>query len=216
MKRPFALDLYLVTDRALCAATGVEHVVGQAVAGGATMVQLRDDLTPTAALVQLARRLAELLAPLGVPLIVNNRIDVAAAAGASGIHVGQSDASPSEACRRLGHAAIVGLSITKCGQLGAVDPQVDYLGVGPIFATATKADAAPPLGLAGLAAIRARTALPIVAIGGIDPGNAGQVIAAGADGIAVVSSVCGASDPSAAARALARAVANAKRVRSPT
>ena len=211
MRRRFALDLYLVTDRRLCAAQGVERVVGEAVAGGVTMVQLRDDVTPTAELVGLARRLVGLLAPTGVPLIVNNRIEVAMAAGAAGVHVGQADASPAQVRRRLGAMSLVGLSITAPEQVGAVDPGVvDYLGVGPIFATATKADAAPPMGLDGLAAVRARSPLPIVAIGGIDRGNAAAVIAAGADGIAVVSAVCAAAEPMAAARDLAGLVAGAR------
>ena len=104
----------------------------------------------------------------------------------------------------LGHEAILGLSITDPSQLAVVDAAlVDYLGVGPIFATATKPDAAPPMGQAGLAACRSQMELPIVAIGGIDRSNAAAVIRAGADGIAVVSAVCGATDPRAAARSLA-------------
>ena len=211
MNRRFALDLYLVTDRRLCAAKGVEQVVLDAVAGGVTMAQLRDDLASTVELIGLARRLVGLLAPTGVPLLVNNRIEVAEAAGAAGIHVGQTDASPAEARGRLGPAAIVGLSITAPDQLAAVPADgVDYLGVGPVFATATKADAAPSMGLGGLAAIRAGTALPIVAIGGINRANVADVIAAGADGVAVVSAVCAAHEPQAAARELALLVASAR------
>ncbi len=210
MSRSFALDVYLITDRGLCAARGIERVVGEAVAGGATMVQLRDDHTAAAELVPLARRLVALLAPTRVPLIVNNALEIAAAAGAAGVHVGQSDASPAEARARLGPGAIVGLSITDPVQVTAVTADlVDYLGVGPIYATATKSDAALPIGPAGLAAVRARTPLPIVAIGGIDVGNVASVIAAGADGVAVVSALCAAAEPRAAARELARAVARA-------
>jgi thiamine-phosphate pyrophosphorylase len=209
MRRGFAPDLYLVTDRRLCATLGVEQVVAEAVAGGVTMVQLRDDETSTGALVDLARRLIELLTPTGVPLLVNNRIEVAAAAAAAGAHVGQADEAPARVRDRLGSAAILGLSITAPEQVAAVD-QVDYLGVGPIFATGTKADAAPPMGLAGLAAVRARTRLPIVAIGGIDRTSAASVIGAGADGIAVVSAICAAAEPMVAARDLARLVAEAK------
>lgn len=206
-----ALDLYLVTDRALCAGQGVERVVGEAVAGGVTTVQLRDDATPTGDLVELARRLVVLLAPTGVPLIVNNRLDVAVAAGAAGIHVGQSDAPPAAARARLGPEAVIGLSITDPAQVAAVPTgMVDYLGVGPIFATATKADAAPPMGLAGLAAVRTLTALPIVAIGGIGAGNAAATIAAGAEGVAVVSALCAAAEPRRAASTLAAIVARAK------
>lgn len=207
MRPAFDLRLYLVTDRAMCARRGIERVVGEAVAGGVTLVQLRDDATPALELVALARRLKQMLGQWRVPLIVNNRLAVALAAGADGAHVGQGDASPAEARARLGGRALLGLSITEPGQLARVDAAaVDYLGVGPVFATATKADAAPALGLAGLAACRAATALPIVAIGGIDLGNAAAVIAAGADGVAVVSSICAAEAPEQAARRLKDAV----------
>ena len=211
MRPHFAPDLYLITDRWLCGARGVENVVREALAGGVTMVQLRDDATPADELAALARRLVALLAPVEVPLIVNNRLEVAAAAGAAGVHVGQADASPALARDRLGPAAIIGLSITGASQLATLAADhVDYLGVGPVFATATKPDAEPPMGLAGLATVRAGTALPIVAIGGIDRTNAARVIAAGADGIAVVSAICAAPAPRDAARELAGLVAAAR------
>ena len=211
MRPRFALDLYLITDCGLCGTRGVESVVREALAGGVTMVQLRDDATPADELAALARRLVALLAPVGVPLIVNNRLEVAAAAGAAGVHVGQADASPALARDRLGPAAIIGLSITGASQLATLAADhVDYLGVGPVFATATKPDAAPPMGLAGLATVRAGTTLPIVAIGGIDRTNAARVIAAGADGIAVVSAICAAPAPRDAARELAGLVAAAR------
>lgn len=210
MRRRFALDLYLVTDHAFCAALGIERVVAEAVAGGVTMVQLRDDDTPTDELIAIARRLGAILAPTGVPLIVNNRVDVAVAA-AAGLHVGQGDLPAVTARARLGAAAILGLSITDPRQLASVDPAiVDYLGVGPIFATATKPDAAPAMGLLGLAAARAGTRLPIVAIGGLDLTNTAAAIRAGADGVAVVSAICADADPRAAARALARTVVDGK------
>jgi thiamine-phosphate pyrophosphorylase len=203
VRPPFALDLYLVTDPVLCGTRGVEAVVAEAIAGGATMVQLRDDATPDAALAALARRLVTLLKPTGVPLIVNNRVEIAIAAEAAGVHVGQAD-TPADLVRdRLGPEAIVGLSITAAGQLAAVPAgMVDYLGVGPVFATTTKSDAAPALGLAGLAEIRALTGLPIVAIGGLSAANAGPAIAAGADGVAVVSAICATASPRSAAREL--------------
>ena len=211
MRQRFALDLYLVTDRAMCAARGLERTVAEAVAGGATMVQLRDDDTPAPELVELARRLKGILAPARVPLVVNNRLDVALAAGADGLHVGQADTPPAEARTRLGPDPILGLSVTDPTQLAAVDPAlVDYLGVGPVFATSTKPDAAPAMGLSGLAATRAGIALPIVAIGGIDLSNAAAVVRAGADGVAVVSAVCGTGDPRSATAALARAVRGAQ------
>jgi thiamine-phosphate pyrophosphorylase len=195
----------------MCAARGLERTVAEAVAGGVTMVQLRDDKTPTPELIELARRLKGILAPARVPLVVNNRLDVTLGADADGLHVGQADTPPAEARARLGPDPILGLSVTDPAQLAAVDSAlVHYLGVGPIFATSTKPDAAPAMGLSGLAATRAGTALPIIAIGGIDATNAAAVIRAGADGIAVVSAICAAGDPSSAAVALARTIRDAK------
>jgi thiamine-phosphate pyrophosphorylase len=204
MRAAQALALYLVTDRAMCARQGLEHVVAEAVAGGATMVQLRDDLTPTGELIAIARRLCAALAATGTPLIVNNRLDVARAAGADGVHVGALDAPPELARAVVGRGGLVGVSVTSSARLEEIDRSlVDYLGVGPIFGTATKPNADPPIGVAGLAAIRARTSLPIVAIGGIDEDRAREVMAAGADGVAVVSAICAADDPRAAASRLA-------------
>ena len=148
---------------------------------------------------------------VGVPLVVNNRLDVALASAADGLHVGQADLAPAAAREQLGNEAILGLSITDPHQLEAVDASVvDYLGVGPVLATATKADAARPIGEAGLAVCRARTLLPLVAIGGIDHTNTASVIRAGADGIAVVSAICGAPDPRAAASLLAALIRQAR------
>jgi thiamine-phosphate pyrophosphorylase len=211
--RPVPLDLYLVTDRRLSGPRGVEAMVAAAVRGGVTSVQLRDDDTPTPDLVVLARRLEALLGPSGVPMIVNNRLDVALEVDADGVHVGQADTPVDEVRAQLGSAAILGLSITDPAQLAAVDPGgVDYLGVGPVFATGTKPDAAPAMGLDGLRACRrAAGGLPIVAIGGINATNAAEVVAAGADGVAVVSALCAADDPAAVARHLASVVREAKR-----
>lgn len=216
MRRGFELGLYLVTDRVLCGDRGVPFVVAEAVAGGVSMVQLRDDTTPSGELIVLAQVLVGQLAPQRVPLIVNNRLDVALASGAAGLHVGQTDLAPAAARAALGPTAILGLSITATAQMTAVDPAlVDYLGVGPIFATATKLDAAPAMGLVGLAACRARSRLPIVAIGGIDATNAAAVMRAGADGVAVVSAVCAATSPRAAAAELDRRIGRANREEAP-
>lgn len=195
-------SLYLVTDRAMCARLGIERVVGEAVAGGVGAVQLRDDVTGSDELVAIGRRLKALLPPV-VPLIVNNRLDVAAAIPADGAHVGQGDAPPAAARAAVGPDGIVGLSIAHPAQVAAIDGAVDYLGVGPVFATATKADAAPAIGIDGLARCRSFTDLPIVAIGGIDSGNAGAVMATGVTGIAVVSAICAAAEPRVAATELA-------------
>lgn len=203
-RRRFDPRLYFVTDPAL--GERLFDTVRAAVDGGATMVQLRDKHAGDAALTDTARRLMAILAPRRVPLIVNDRPAVAARAGADGVHVGQDDGDPAAARRIVGNAAIVGLSITATDQLAAVDPGVvDMLGVGPVFATASKPDAADPMGLEGLRAT-ATLGLPVVAIGGIDAGNAAAAIAAGAHGIAVVSAIAGAADPRRAARTLRDAV----------
>jgi thiamine-phosphate pyrophosphorylase len=208
------LSVYLVTDRQLCGARGVIETVRQAIAAGATMVQLRDPLAKTRALVEEARALAAILRPAGIPFIVDDRVDVAMAAQADGVHLGQSDMSVADARALIGRQPILGLSITALADLAASDLDgIDYLGVGPVYATATKSDAAPAMGLAGLAAVRAATSLPIVAIGGIDRANAADVIATGADGIAVVSAICAAADAGEATRHLAGLVAGAKRRR---
>jgi len=197
-------ELCLVTDRALAGGRAVAEIVAAAVKGGVTMVQLREKTAATRAFVEQARALQRLLAPLQVPLLINDRIDVALAARADGAHVGQRDMPIALARQLLGPKAIIGLSITARGELdGEGVALADYLGVGPIFAQATKLDATPPLGLDGLAEIRRATRKPIVAIGGIAAANAATVRAAGADGIAVVSAIMGAADPMAAAAALA-------------
>ena len=214
MKPPFDLSLYFITDPEFCRARGLVETVRAAVAGGATMVQLRDPVAKTRALVEAARTLVAVLRPLRVRLIINDRADVALAADADGLHVGQADLSPADARRLIGPDRILGLSITAEADLASADlAGVDYLGVGPIFATATKPDAAPAIGTAGLRAIATRVSLPIVAIGGIHAGNAGQTIGAGARGIAVVSAIAAAVDPEAAARQL-RDLVRAERIRS--
>ena len=204
---PFDLSLYLVTDPDMVRARGLTAVVAAAVRGGASLVQLRDKHAPTHELTEQATALKRLLAPLGVPLIINDRIDVAVAAGADGAHVGQEDMAPDEARRLLGPDRILGVSVSRPEEVATADPAlVDYAGVGAVFPTATKEKIAPPLGLDGLAALRARIPLPVVAIGGIGEANTAGVIAAGADGIAVVSAICAAADPEAACRRLRREI----------
>ena len=213
MKPPFDLSVYLVTDPGLVGLRGVVGTVEAAVAGGATMVQLRDPHAKTRALVDVARAILAVTRPAGVPFIVNDRVDVALAAGADGVHVGQSDMRVAVARALAGPDMILGLSITAETDLDGDLAGVDYLGVGPVYATGTKPDATPPMAVGGLAAIAARTRLPIVAIGGLHAGNAADVVAAGADGVAVVSAICAAPDPEAAARELRGIVAAARAAR---
>jgi thiamine-phosphate pyrophosphorylase len=193
----------LVTDRRLAGGRALEDIVAAAVRGGVTLVQVREKECSTRDFVALARSLKRVLAPAGVPLIINDRADVAMAACADGVHVGQSDMDCRDVRQLLGPHAIVGLSVETAEQaLQAVNLPIDYLGVGPIFATPTKPDAAPAWGLGQLAALRRRTQQVLIAIGGIHAGNATQVREAGADGIAVVSALCAAPDPESAARDL--------------
>jgi len=199
-------QLCLVTDSALANGRSLAGIVAAAVKGGVTLVQLREKTASTRAFIEQARVLKRLLAPLRVPLLINDRIDVALAAGADGTHVGQQDMPVALARQLLGPAAIIGLSITELGQVRDRDVELaDYLGVGPIFAQSTKLDATPPLGLDGLAEVRRASSKPIVAIGGVSAANADAVRSAGADGIAVVSAIMGADDPRAAAAALVSA-----------
>lgn len=196
--------LYLVTDAPQrYDARGLLANVEAAVAGGATVVQYRAKEGSPDELLATARALRDLLRPRGVPLIINDRVDLALACGADGVHVGQDDAPPAQVRARLGKGPLLGLSITHPSQMAAVDPDVvDYLGIGPVFPTGSKDDAAPALGLDAFGRLCRETRLPVVAIGGITVENAGEVFAAGAAGIAVVSALSRAQDPAAAARAL--------------
>ena len=195
------LRLCLVTDRALAGGRSVLDVALAAAQGGATMVQLREKDATTRAFVEQARALKAALAPLGVPLAINDRLDVALAVDADGLHVGQDDLPVAEARRLLAPGKFIGLSITAVDQILRPDAEAaDYLGVGPIYAQQTKRDATPPLGVEGLRRGRGLTRQPIVAIGGLTPDNSAPVLAAGADGLAVVSAIVAAGDPEAAAR----------------
>ena len=196
-----ALRLYLVTDQASLRGRTLADVVLAALKGGVTCVQLREKSLCTRDFVALALAMQDLLAAFAVPLIINDRIDVALACGAQGVHLGQSDMPVAVARRLLPPQVFIGLSVETMDDVAnaAMQP-VDYLGVSPIYPTPTKTDTAPPWGLDGLRQVRAATALPLVAIGGIQLAQAGEVLQAGADGLAVVSAICSADDPEAAAR----------------
>ena len=203
------LSLYLVAGSDVTGGRRLEDVVAAAVRGGVTLVQLREKTLPDAEIVELARALKGLLGPAGVPLIINDRAEVARAAGADGVHLGQGDPGAGRAREILGPDAVIGVSAGTRAEAARVDKALaDYVGVGPLYATPTKPDAGPPIGISGLTALHAALApLPVVAIGGIGAGNAAEVMASGAaDGIAVVSAICGADDPQAAARALRREI----------
>jgi thiamine-phosphate pyrophosphorylase len=178
------------------------------VAGGATLIQLRDKYGSTRRMIEEARAIHAALAGTGVPLVINDRVDVAMVAGADGVHVGQDDMRVEDARRLLGPTAIIGLSIKTVALANAAPiDQLDYVGVGGVYATTSKDNPNAPIGVAGLGAIvaafRARKReLPICGIAGIDATNAAPVIGAGADGVAVISALSAQNDPQAAAREL--------------
>ena len=212
MTRPaFDLGVYLVTDRPALRGRELVEVVAAAVAGGAGMVQLREKTACTREFVALAKAVLAVTRPRGVPLLINDRVDVALAAGADGVHVGQDDMHPADVRVLVGPRAIIGLSVTGEDEArAAAGLPVDYLGAGPVFATATKKDAGAPQGIEGLRRMVALAEVPVVAIGAIKIENAAAVMAAGVAGVAVVSAVCSAPDPCAAARELAAVVRAAR------
>ena len=204
-------SLYLVTDRALARGRASVEIVREAVAGGATCVQLREKNCGTREFLEEARAFQAALRGTGVPLVVNDRVDVALAVDADGVHLGQQDMALADA-RRLGPPGwIIGVS-AECVEdaIRAEREGADYIGVSPVFATPTKIDTARPLGLEGLRQMRAAVKIPLVAIGGIHAGNAREVIRAGADGLAVVSAIVSADSPREAARQLRREIEAAR------
>lgn len=195
-------ELYLVTDESLSLGRSLEWIVEQAVQGGVTMVQLREKELDTRSFIERAEKIKKILAPRQIPLIINDRLDVALAAGADGIHIGQRDMPYEKAKRFLPEGSMIGLSVETMEQVREAEKlDVDYLGVSPIFSTPTKTDVETQWGIEGLKKVRALSRHKLVAIGRMKVSNAAEVIKAGADGIAVVSGICSATDPGMAAKA---------------
>lgn len=196
MKKPFDLSLYLVLDPDLCREHSMVATARAAVAGGATAVQVRYKEASTAERIALAHEVKEALRGTSALIVMNDDIDAAIAASADALHIGQRDIAPTLARTRIGPDMILGLSVNSEDAARAIDPAVvDYVGVGPVFATPTKPDHEKPIGLDGLARIVALSPVPTVAIGGLKKQHIPQVFAAGAHGIAVVSAICGTPDP---------------------
>ncbi len=194
--------LYVITDAGLARGRSHQEVIEATILGGATIVQYRAKDVSTRQMVTEAQVLRELTRRAGVPFIVNDRVDVALAVDADGVHIGQDD-MPVALARKLIGDRLLGVSAHSLSEaVQAVQDGADYLGVGPVFATPTKPDAAPPIGIDGLTTIRRQISIPIVAIGGINQTNAAEVIRTGVEGIAVVSAVVAAEDVAAAARQL--------------
>ncbi|WP_319585205.1 thiamine phosphate synthase [uncultured Pseudodesulfovibrio sp.] len=202
--KPQDLLVYLVTDRSLCLGRPLEEIVAQAAQGGCTMVQLREKEADTGEFVELARALHKLLKPLSIPLLINDRVDVALAAGVEGVHVGQSDMLVKDVRKLMGPDAIIGLSVeTEAELLDAQNRPVDYIGIGPVYPTQTKKDVkGSPWGPEGLKRAVKLSSLPLVAIGGVQRENARAVAGSGVAGIAVVSAICSAPSPAEATREL--------------
>lgn len=199
-------QLYLVTDDQQDLATLVQ-VVAESVQGGVTMVQLREKHGDIRAFIERANALKAILAGTGVPLIINDRVDVALAVDADGVHLGQSDMPAAIARQLIGPDKILGLSIESSQQLAESQQlDLDYIGLSAIFATPTKTNTSMHWGLDGLVDTLQKTALPVVAIGGINQGNIREVAATGVHGIALVSAICHADDPCLAAREIVEAM----------
>jgi thiamine-phosphate pyrophosphorylase len=211
MNRP-DLSFYLVLDRKLCGDYGMIATALDAAAAGATMIQLRDKEASTASMIETGRALKAALAGSRVKLIVNDDVEAALAIEADGLHIGQDDGDPQLIRARIGHEMLLGLSAETEELAARIDPAiVDHAGIGPVFATPVKPDHKPPIGFAGLARLVAAARVPVVAIGGLQTAHVADVFAAGADGIAVVSAICGQPSPFEAARALDAEIRKFKR-----
>lgn len=205
-------SLYLITDRRLAGGRDLVDVVRAAIRGGVTIVQLRDKTATTNDLIGIGRRLHEVTLAAGVPLIINDRVDVALAINAEGVHLGPPDDMPAGLARPLlGPERIIGVSAGRPEiALRAAQDGADYVGTGDIFGTASKPDADEPIGLAGLRAVVAASPIPVVGIGGVNQENAAGVIAAGADGVALISAIMAADDPEKAAFKLRQTIDRAR------
>lgn len=205
------LSLYLVTDRGLCKGDFLE-TINQAVKGGVTIVQLREKDCSTRDFIELAKQVKEILKPYNVPLIINDRIDVAMAIDAEGVHLGQSDMPHLIARELLGSHKIIGISVEnleeakECNKIDA-----DYIAISPIFSTPTKGDTAPEFGLQGAKDVVEITEHKVVAIGGINTSNLKDVMQTGIDGVAVVSAIVSSDNPQEASNELASLIKSSRK-----
>ncbi len=206
-KLQFDLSLYLVTDRSLSLERDIMWIIEEAVKGGVSMVQLREKDCSTRKFIDIATSVKKLLSKHNVPLIINDRVDIAIEVNADGVHIGQSDMPYKIARKLLGRDKIIGLSVENMEQAQQANLlDVDYIGISPVFNTPTKPDTAAAFGLEGLRNVTSFTNHPSVAIGGINLINARDVILTGIKGIAVVSAICSAPDPREAAHLLKKLI----------
>jgi thiamine-phosphate pyrophosphorylase len=204
-------SLYLVTDRGLAGGRSTLDIVRAAVQGGVTCVQLREKDCSTLEYIEQALTIQDYLKSRGVPLIINDRVDVALAIEADGVHLGQTDMPLDIARKIIGDTMVIGISAESLADaIEAEKGGADYLGVSPIYATPTKTDTAPPLGLEGLRAIRKKVSIPLVGIGGLNRDTVAAVVQNGGDGVAVVSAIVCAVDPMQAAAELKQIIDGAR------
>ncbi len=218
MKPDLDLSLYICVGPSHCPDGRIVETALAAVRGGVTLVQLRDKTSGTRAMVDCSRALVAALTPLGVPLLVNDRVDVALASGAAGVHLGQEDMDAVDARHLLGSGAIIGLTVKNAAQAEAAPVDVlDYVSFGGVFPTGSKHNPDAPIGIAGLETLvrilRGRADMPLCAIAGIGRDNAADVIGAGTDGVCVVSAITHDPDPTASAREIRRIVDNSIQLR---
>ena len=211
---PTKLLLYLITDPHLCSKVGVEKTVDESVKGGVTMVQIRDKHASTEDRVALAGRLKPICASRGALLVINDDIKAVQISDVDGVHIGQGDMDVALARQTVGTEKIVGLSIeTELAATQVSIDLVDYVGISPVYATPTKQDHKPPIGLQGLSKICAASPVSSVAVGGLKLADCHSVMATGVNGMAVVSAICGQDDPYFASLALAKSLARYERQR---
>jgi len=199
--------LCLVADANFTAGKDLPSLTLKAIKAGASIVQLRAKNLDAGEFLDLAFRIAKRIDPYNIPFIINDKVDIAQACKADGVHLGQKDMPLSQAREILGNDKIIGISVNTVKQaLKAEKGGADYLGASPLFYTDSKKDLDLELGLKGLQEMRKQVKIPILAIGGINSANASEVMAAGADGIAVISAILGADDISRATQKLLKAV----------
>lgn len=207
MKSDINYSLYLVTDQDLCLGRNLIDVVMEAVQGGVNVVQIREKNSETRNFYELARAMKQRLRGKDIPLIINDRVDVAMAVDAEGVHVGQKDLPCSVIREMLGPSKIIGVSINTYEQIHtAHDQEADYLSLSPVYPTPTKPDTTEPFGISGLIKARKMTNRPLVTIGGINKSNIKDIMDTGVDGVALVSAICSAPSPRQAAEELSKLI----------
>ncbi len=208
--------LYLVTDRQLSLGRPLAEIVEKGVKGGVTIVQVREKDLPARSFIEEVLKVKEVLDRYGVPLIINDRTDIALAVDADGVHLGQSDMPCRIARRLLGPGKIIGLSVENMAQAReANEEDIDYIAISPVYTTSTKSELTRGLGIEGLKKISAVSRHPAVAIGSIGKNNAAAIIRAGASGIAVVSAICSSPDPERAAAELLKEAIKGRDLKTP-